>query len=270
MAARAFPGTGGSHTTRFGGMSDFDDEAHEMFPGERVGAPLAATGMSALAKARLLILTLAAGGAVMALSDRGLPDWLTTKISGLAGSQVAEAVPGAAPERRLAEPLPAEAQPAAAAEPAEPPPLPEAVIEDKAGAPAQEAAAVPYDAQAEASAPARLEPPVIDRDDPYQAKALAAGLHPGLSRVLLAKLTAEDYRNAGKAIQTALAGTADDGVLKWPPKPAPGKALFEVHFVPGAVPECRRYVVTVTLGGWSTTALPMERCVAGRQKPKAG
>lgn len=266
MAARAFRETGGNESTRFGVISDVDD-ADEMFPGERVGAPLAARGMSTVAKARLMMLFLAAGGAAMAISDRGVLDWLTARISGLTGAQVAEAVPGAA-EPRPAEALAAESQ-ATPSPTAEPPPLPEAVIGESAAPPAQEAA-VPYEAQPEAAAPARLEPPVIDRDDPYQVKALAAGLHPGLSRVLLAKLTAEDYRNAGKAVQTALAATPDDGVLKWPAKPAPGRALFEVHFVPGAVPECRRYVVTVTLGGWSTTALPMERCGAVAQKAKAG
>ena len=69
-----------------------------------------------------------------------------------------------------------------------------------------------------------------------------------------------DYRNAEIAIQTAVAKTADDAVFVWPRQRKPELALFRVRFVPGAAPECRRYVVTVTKDGWSTTAPPMEKC----------
>ena len=91
-------------------------------------------------------------------------------------------------------------------------------------------------------------------------RALAVGLHPGLSRVLLARLSPDDYRNAGIAIQKAVAETPDSGVLVWPRQRKPELALFHVRFVPGAAPDCRRYVVTVTKDGWLTTALPMEKC----------
>jgi len=104
--------------------------------------------------------------------------------------------------------------------------------------------------------------PTLERDpvDPFQAKALAVGLHPGLSRVLLARLSNADYRNAGVAIKTALAETPDTAVFTWPRHRTPKRAWFQVKFVPGAAPNCRRYVVMVTMDGWLTTALPMEKC----------
>ncbi|MCB1522203.1 MAG: hypothetical protein KDJ37_16755 [Hyphomicrobiaceae bacterium] len=108
--------------------------------------------------------------------------------------------------------------------------------------------------------PAPLPPPVVDSADPYQKRALAAGLHPELSRALLSRLTEEDYRNARAAIAKAIADVADGEAFLWPKKRAPKLALFQVHFVQGAAADCRRYVVTVTKDGWATTALPMERC----------
>jgi hypothetical protein len=107
---------------------------------------------------------------------------------------------------------------------------------------------------------APLPPPEIDPADPYQKRALAAGLHPQLSRVLLSRMTDTDYRNARIAIDKALAETGDRDKLIWPLQREPKSALFQVHFVLGAAPDCRRYVVTVTKDNWSTTALPMERC----------
>jgi hypothetical protein len=105
-----------------------------------------------------------------------------------------------------------------------------------------------------------LPPPTVDPADPYQARAMAVGLHPDLSRVLLARLSATDYQNAGIAIKTALAETPDAGVFVWPRQRKPELALFQVRFVRGAAATCRRYVVTVTKDGWLTTAPPMEKC----------
>jgi hypothetical protein len=85
-------------------------------------------------------------------------------------------------------------------------------------------------------------------------------LHPDLSKVLLRRMTATDYRNAGYAIETAIAKTADEADFIWPRQRKPEQALFRVHFVRGAAATCRRYVVTVTKDGWTTTAPPMERC----------
>jgi hypothetical protein len=68
----------------------------------------------------------------------------------------------------------------------------------------------------------------------------AVGLHPDLSRVLLTRLSPTDYRNAGIAIQTAMAETPDSAVFVWPRQRKPELALFQVRFVPGAAPSCRR------------------------------
>lgn len=114
-------------------------------------------------------------------------------------------------------------------------------------------------------APEPLPPPAADPADPYQAKALAVGLHPGLSRVLLASLTAVDYRNAGLAISTALAETPDTAIHEWPRERAAKLARFQVKFVTGAPEDCRRYVVMVSKNGWLTTALPMEKCGVRRR-----
>ncbi len=91
-------------------------------------------------------------------------------------------------------------------------------------------------------------------------RAAAAGLHPDISRALLQRLSDSDFQNAGVAVQKAVAETADDAVFSWPRQRRPELALFQVYFVAGAAPDCRRYVVIVTKDAWSTTALPMERC----------
>jgi hypothetical protein len=130
-------------------------------------------------------------------------------------------------------------------------------------APAMNAVAAPEavagSSEADAT-PAPLAPPKIDPADPYQKRAVAVGLHPDLSRVLLSKLTPADYKNASIAIKTALAETPDSDKFVWPKKSKADLALFEVHFVRGSASDCRRYVVTVTKDGWLTTALPMEKC----------
>jgi hypothetical protein len=105
-----------------------------------------------------------------------------------------------------------------------------------------------------------LQAPSTDPSDPYQKRAIAVGLHPDLSRAVLARLSSADYRNAGIAIQTALAETPDNAAFIWPQKPKPELALFQVRFVEGAAPSCRRYVVSIKKDGWLTTALPMENC----------
>ncbi|MCB1504587.1 MAG: hypothetical protein KDJ47_06380 [Hyphomicrobiaceae bacterium] len=112
-----------------------------------------------------------------------------------------------------------------------------------------------------------LPPLHIDQSDPYQKRALTAGLHPDLSRALLSRLNEDDYRNARTAIAKAIAEVPDTGKLVWPKQRAPERALFTVHFVKGASGDCRRYVVTVLKDRWTTTALPMERC--GVKRPAA-
>jgi hypothetical protein len=141
--------------------------------------------------------------------------------------------------------------------------VPNAPEPAKTDAPAETGSIDPVDAP-----PAPLPPPRVDPGDPYQKRAVAVGLHPDLSRVLLRRMTATDYRNAGYAIDTAIAKTADESDFIWPRQRKPEQALFRVHFVRGAAATCRRYVVTVTKDGWTTTAPPMERCgskVAGNR-----
>lgn len=99
--------------------------------------------------------------------------------------------------------------------------------------------------------------------DLLELRALSAGLHPKLSRVLLSRLSKADFRNAGYAVRTALAKTADGATFRWPSKRKAGLAVFEVRFVPGAAKGCRRYVVTVEKNRWLTTALPIEKCGVG-------
>jgi hypothetical protein len=67
-----------------------------------------------------------------------------------------------------------------------------------------------------------------------------------------------------------VAKTPDNDVFVWPKQRKPELALFRVHFVPGAAPTCRRYVVTVTKDGWSTTAPPMEKCGASSGGRRSG
>ncbi|MCC0008899.1 MAG: hypothetical protein H6875_00430 [Hyphomicrobiaceae bacterium] len=105
-----------------------------------------------------------------------------------------------------------------------------------------------------------LPPLQVDPADPYQKRALAAGLHPDLSRVLLKGMSSTDYRNAREAVRKALNDASDDATFVWPRQRVPKQALFKVHFVAGAPSDCRRYVVTITKDGWTTTAQPMEQC----------
>ncbi len=110
--------------------------------------------------------------------------------------------------------------------------------------------------------PSKSETNAKPRRNLLQIRAEAVGLHYALSPVLLSRLSKADFRNAGYAIRTALAKTADDGTFKWPRGRKAGLAIFEVRFVPGAAPGCRRYVVTIEKDRWLTTALPIEKCDA--------
>lgn len=158
------------------------------------------------------------------------------------------AAPGA--DAGTAVPAPAEAGPAANAAQMD-------AAQADAGA---DKASAPVDDRLEA-ANARLPAPVADPDDPLQKRALAAGLHPGISRAVLARLSSADFRAAHTAIETALAGKAALGEAIVVPKDAKGgRAQFEVRFVEAAAAECRRYVVTIIKDRWSTTAPAMETC----------
>lgn len=242
---------------------ELDDDAYsfEFEPGERIGEPLSSSGSSMPGAILIIVLMLAAGWGLMyapaewlgmlgervaAISTlmRSAPAAVTSDPSTIATADAA--IPAAPmPEAQVAEapPVSGEAVP-------DPPPV-------NAGAPVETGSIDPV---AAAPVEAPLPPPRVDPGDPYQKRAVAVGLHPDLSRVLLRRMTAADYRNAGYAIDTAIAKTADESNFIWPRQRKPEQALFRVHFVRGAAATCRRYVVTVTKDGWTTTAPPMERC----------
>lgn len=192
-----------------------------------------------------------------------------SQASSAAGGEQKQAAARAAPEAPPAEPLsqkdvaraPGEAFGERVATAAD-------AVPDVAGRGERAAGEAEASAAAEAHAaamgldapPAPLPPPEADPADPHQQRALAAGLHPGLSRALLSRLNEDDFRNAKIAIDTAIAEVAEGAKHVWPKQRAPERALFTVHFVRGAADDCRRYVVTVLKDRWTTTALPMERC----------
>ena len=230
----------------------------EFEPGERIGRPLASARRKLIVRAAVAGLIALGGGWVWINHPATVSEWTTVVAAGVstvlerkAPSPVAP-VPQLPPAHSMAsgEPPAAPALPAMA-------PMTTATLSPATAPPDEDTAAPPAE---------KLPPPIADPADPYQVRALAVGLHPGLSRVLLAKLTPADYRNAGIAIKTALAETPDTGVFVWPRQRTPELALFQVKFVSGAAPDCRRYVVMVTKDGWLTTALPMETCGV-RAKP---
>ena len=216
----------------------------------------------------LLLVMLLGGGWALIGEPATWPEWLVGKVAAISAAmernpgqsqQAASAMATAAAKPPQAEPSSKPATIEAPPASLQPPPSGKPAAAQSSAPPAT--AALPAaTAGADDPAPAPLEPPSVDPADIYQVRALAVGLHPGLSRVLLARLSPDDYRNAGIAIQKAVAETPDTGVLVWPRQRKPELALFHVRFVPGAAPDCRRYVVTVTKDGWLTTALPMEKC----------
>jgi hypothetical protein len=240
---------------------DFDEDfaAGEFYSGERVCPPPDGPGGIGLLRGAILILIALGGGWALLSYQATWRPWLAAGLAAVA--------PLIDPQGTAQVPAPL-----ATASAAIPAPLPAATIiptiQQAAVAPSPPAA--PAATQSAVTtvtiAPAadepiqQLPPPTIDPLDPYQKRAAAVGLHPQLSRVLLARLSPTDYRNAGVAIETAVAKTPDTATFVWPRQRTPELALFEVHFVPGAAPHCRRYVVTVTKDRWSTTAAPMEKC----------
>lgn len=110
----------------------------------------------------------------------------------------------------------------------------------------------------------RLAPPSrtasASSRDPLLMRAAAAGLHPRIPRDLLERLSPADLRNAGIAVQTAVAEAPDGEVYVYPRERRADLANYQVRMLRAVHPECRRYVVTVTKDGLSTTAPPMENC----------
>jgi hypothetical protein len=219
------------------------------WPGERIG-PRAGKAL-----VRGIVVLIMIGGGWALLIDQAWREWVLAKITAVSSSLDSWA-PGPAQPRA---PVAATAPPARAE--------PEMKLADT-DAPPSTAPPLTTGALSPAAIPYEPPAPTADPADPNQMRAEAVGLHPGLSRVLLARLSPADYRNAGIAIRTAVAETPDSGVFVWPRQREPELALFHVRFVRGAASGCRRYVVTVTKDRWLTTALPMEKCGPQPGRPR--
>lgn len=226
-------------------------------PGERVGGPPRRRRRRVVRAA--LLLSLLIGGAWLLVERQdevtALASLATAALQDLQKSRQLPTPPvredaklpaaSPVPEREIA-PLPA-----MHAEETVPTPAP--AQDDAPAAPALPETSAP---------PERLPAVAADPEDPLQQKALAAGLHPGLSRTLLAQLSAEDFKNASHAVQAALLADKAAAPTVWPRQRAAQRAQFKVRIVAGAPAECRRYVVQIAKDGWETTARPMERCAA--------
>jgi len=247
---------------------DFDEgfAAREFYSGERVCPPPERFGGIGFWRGAILIALALGGGWAVWRDPATFKGWLAAGIAAVSAAVDAGAPAPVGPTSAavVAPPLPtttiAPSPPIAAVEP--PPPHPPAETQSAATEQPETTGSVESATEPAAAAPPAepLPPPVVDALDPYQKRAAAVGLHPQLSRALLQRLSPTDYRNAGVAIETAVAKTADTATFVWPRQRTPELALFQVHFVPGAAPHCRRYVVTVTKDRWSTTAPPMEKC----------
>ena len=239
---------------------EYDDALESPFyAGERICAPSPNTRGGSMLPA-CLVLLVAIGGWTLLRNSDGWRQWLSTNLATASALMDYRAPPPVAPPA-APEQGPPGVGPALHADSASPPPASESVAASSAAEPLITATIETAPADKVPSV-APLAPPKADLSDPYQRRASAVGLHPDLSRALLVRLSPADYRNAGVAIETAVAKTPDTGTFVWPRQRRPELALFQVRFVPGAAPDCRRYVVTVTKDRWSTTALPMERCGA--------
>ncbi len=245
---------------------DFEDDfaPGEFYSGERVCPAPERLGGNALLRWLVVLVIAVGGGWVLVSYPDAWRGWLATRLAAVS-SAIDQRAPAPIAAAAVAPPLPPPVtvstppQAAVVAPPPAPPPEQTPASDAEKESEVTTAAITPA---AEEPAPRPLPPPVVNPADPYQKRAAAAGLHPDLSRVLLVRLSPTDYRNAAIAIETAVAKTPDTGVFVWPRQRKPELALFRVHFVPGAAPTCRRYVVTVTKDGWSTTAPPMEKCGA--------
>ncbi len=264
---------------------DTDGEVNSFDPGERIGAPLRKR-KSLLLRATIILALVSGCG--FAVEKTVWPGWTqaAAELGTTAGGIVLERIKAAVAAGKALPEKPRDEALAKAEQPAD------AVSDAGAAAKSTEASAVvasdgsPVGAAAE---PQPAAPPVETKEvataaeppraagyeqpvtaqptppsDPMRTRAEAAGLHPDLSAAVLAKLSKADFKNAEAAIKTALAETPDGQTYSWPRSRKPELALFEVHFVPGAAPTCRRYVVTIAKDGWLTTALPMERCGLAR------
>jgi len=254
----------------------------DIVPDDRIG-PLRRHRRGGSLAATLLVAIALGGGWMLADARHHWPDWLSETLAAIP-SLIERQLPGLKPGSDPAL-VGRDTVPAAPPVSSEPPAAPETTASavaasdpDGSSVPAQ---SVLVASPAAAPVTVVLEPPLASvaevpalapqpkPSDPRQARAVAAGLHPELSPVLLSRLSQTDFRNAGIAIRNALAAGKDDAVYVWPRPAELGRALYHVYFVPGAAEGCRRYVVTIAKDGWETTALPMERCGAAADRQQA-
>lgn len=248
----------------------------ELYSAERAGAPLPSRWKRLLRRSFLLMTLLGAGYAALHAPEPWRA-WAIDKIASVpsifeASAKLQSGPPDAA-KPSLAEQKAAAPQPLAQNHVAEAPAVAAPVVVAAPQPVAEVASESSSDVSSstdEPEAPSALPPPAVNKADPLETRAVSAGLHPGLSRALLTKLTPADYHNAQIAIKTALAETPDAQVFEFPKPRKADQALFEIHFVPGAPADCRRYVVTVAKDRWLTTALPMEKCAAQHSQPRHG
>jgi hypothetical protein len=233
------------------------DEPEAFYAGEPISAPPRMRG-NPVRKFYIFLFAVLGTGAGLTYFGAPLQQWVSS-VARIISTEISARQPTA-----LLEPEPANdvataenpgPLPLATAPETNSQPLPEVVIAEAPGAGTGSPSSETKSGAAATDAPSPPTPA-----DPYRKRAEAAGLHPDLSHVLLSRLTATDYRNAAFAIDKAVKTVPDDGNFAWPRSGKSGVAVFNVHFVPGAGRDCRRYVVTVTKDRWTTTALPMERC----------
>jgi hypothetical protein len=258
MYSRASHSTDEFPSYELGDVLSRAEEPEAFYAGEPISVPPRKAG-NPVRKLYFFLFVVLGTGAGLAHFGAPVQQWIAS-VQQIIATEITARQP-AAP----LEPIPAHdvatAENSSPLPPALPPethsqPLPEVVI---AEAPGAGTTSQSWETNTDAAATSASSPPATPAD-PYRKRAEAAGLHPDLSRVLLAHLSATDYRNAAFAIDKAVKTVADDGNFAWPRSGKGGVAVFNVHFVPGAGRDCRRYVVTVTKDRWTTTALPMERC----------
>lgn len=250
--------------SRFGPYAGFvmppvDEAIVALDPGERVGGPIARRRRRWLVP--FLLIAFAAAGAWAWHAHRDEMLGLSATLAQMMRSP--SPVPQVA-QREQQAPLP-ELGPEKVLEPVLPPKdAPAEVPERVADAdPAMQEPPSVTDAAVE-----KLAPVVADPHDALQQRALAAGLHPGLSPALLERLTAADFKNAAHAVRMALSRGSENRIFMWPKQREPELALFTVKFVAGAPRDCLRYVVIILKDRWQTTASPMERCGPARNLEK--
>jgi surface antigen len=249
--------------------------AGEFHPGERIGAPPPVRTQSAVRQVVSATIIVAMAWAAFETHTTWRP-WLAMSLIKIR-TELAKAQNPSEPKAATA--LPAPIEPLAAAKDVAEitgttSPPPQSTPAPAPAEPATVASPSPATDLAEANiatssintdpahtpAAAPLPQPELDPNDPQQKRAASVGLHPRVSKVVLASLSDTDFGNARTAIRKALAEAADTDKVIWPRDANKKHAVFQVHFVAGAAPACRRYIVTIVKNGWTTTAPPMEKC----------